>query len=1512
MRLMTLRMFLTIALLIAWRIVCDAADVQVGDAYIRTSVSGQTWTVGTDAVEWVLDGSGGQFLLTRFQNKLTSPTREYIAAQSTTTPFGVKLPVSTGEYLVDTIWSKYLPWGATADPANDSLSLVVESGDKVGFAVGPHGDYAGDETKWLTTVRYTDGQTFHSTDDPSLNQGPVWSYVLIAPGQGDLVAIDTVEYSEYSQENVRIPSQASGYRAPGDVPHIGVTRMHPSNPYDAVRVWTAPKAGTVSISGLASHPGGGDVDVKVFRIRKNPGVTPTADNQWTVSSANAHPVTTGGRPAVQLDLELTRQSLHAHYHLLAYPRTAILRQWVELENTGTGLVSLAAAVPVALRLRSDDATSFKNHWMIGGNSLENEGLMHSDPVTAAYHKQIEGNKTDDFTPWLSLQRTGGAGDGWFMMQDYLGRWRLNVEHAGTETSWVFASLPESVNRVLAAGEKLALPLVTVGTYQGSLDDMGKRVYNWQYEYLWDYTNEDWYGLMQFTAPWYNDVRNLQENFAGRLGDLDMVVSDTMRTVGMEVLWDDAGWSENPNIWTPSREGPDFAQTLRFLPKMGMKWALWFVGHPTAGLMDTKVGSWGNFQWRTDGQGNFDFALDRSWREKITRFLTIHPRSSFHTCDGGSRYAHQFEVQRLADISMFSDPGGGDQTNYYFSYFETPDKWMDLMPSWYTKGKYLPQTSRQILTMTPTWNQKATGSDVEPLRKICDLYHYLLSRGVAGRWTYLFHPGVEGDKAHYYAQRTSYDHKKALIILKHQATGTVKIYPRELLAGDNYIVGFDSTQATSTRSGADLMTKGITITNQAAGELIYLNLPDRPGSGSDHQAPQAPGRILTRRETNIGHSGVGIYWSPGADNTWISYYEVRRGATSLGKASVGTYFFDHAAGWDPKAQYSVRTIDADGNASPWTLSAPLADEPREAAALGGHFSQVGREGWRAETSTDGLTFTPMTRFVPPINNPAGDSGGTANQVGGAEGYWESANTARLGRGWQQASTSAQCVRAWVAPQAGTVRVLGRVIKEYYRTAEGGTLQVRILQNQTQVWPALGWGEVKPGDLTGLSHDLQLKVAQGDAIRFVLDRGASPDNDVVTWMPRIVYDEPEPVGPAGGVVRIRCGAGEPTTDALGNVWSVDRFFSGGEPMSVTGEKIKDAQPTPADQALYQGGRQGNDFSYAIPVPPGLYAVRLKFAEPQYEYFSERPMSLSINGRPVMTNVDIGQAARGWRQAYERDFRYLVPNAEGKLVLRFRGGFAPLAKTDQAMVQAIEVLPEIRPDASDARTAIPEGLWRRFAGAVATPFHKTAIAAARCDVLVCQAEKSGRGEVNDAEVNEALVVPVAAERKTVSAAAVARDLQPEHRAVVRIDAGATDEHIDWNGFVWNGDYGCGTGHVLSSSAPVSQAAPTLHDQHLYQTARAASVLVYTFTLPPGLYTVHLKFAELWLAQAGRRPMNITVNGRRIAENWDPASAAGQTGMAADLRAEDVTPDKANQITIKLEATGANEAIVQGIEIE
>ena len=352
------------------------------------------------------------------------------------------------------------------------------------------------------------------------------------------------------------------------------------------------------------------------------------------------------------------------------------------------------------------------------------------------------------------------------------------------------------------------------------------------------------------------------------------------------------------------------------------------------------------------------------------------------------------------------------------------------------------------------------------------------QGVAGRWSYVFHPKVDGDSEFYYFQRTSHDCTKACIVLKHRAPGRVVIFPRGLLPAHDYTIGFDSTRDTTTRTGADLMDGGIVVQDQKPGELIYLGLPRRPGGGQDQVTPEPPARVLNRRETNLGHTGVAVRWSPGRDDHWISYYEVRRGNDVLGKTSRGCYHFDHSAGWDPRASYAVRTLDGDGNASEWAKAMPAADEPLEYSALGGHFAESGREGWRARPRQMARPMRPwygsrLQRSRPPTWGERRTRWEAPRAIG------KELEPVRVGRGWQQSSKDAACVRAWIAPEAGTVRVIGRAIKEWYRQEKETSLQVRILHGTRQVWPDDGAAVVRPHDLLGAVHDFTLVVAAGDA-------------------------------------------------------------------------------------------------------------------------------------------------------------------------------------------------------------------------------------------------------------------------------------------------------------------------------------------------------------------------------------------------------------------------------------------------
>jgi len=268
-----------------------------------------------------------------------------------------------------------------------------------------------------------------------------------------------------------------------------------------------------------------------------------------------------------------------------------------------------------------------------------------------------------------------------------------------------------------------------------------------------------------------------------------------------------------------------------------------------------------------------------------------------------------------------------------------------------------------------------------------------------------------------------------------------------------------------------------------------------------------------------------------------------------------------------------------------------------------------------------------------------------------------------------------------------------------------------------------------------------------------------------------------------------------------------------------------PTAVDDELYRTAREGEDFSYRIPVQPGLYSIRLKFAETETAYYFERPMTVEINGHPVLQDFDILQTMRGFGNVCDRIFHYQMPDCDGCIRLRFRGLTTPLKKDVKALVRAIEILPESRPE-------------------------------------------------------------------------------------IRINCGSAHPFIDWNTDEWLAD-GAVSGITLSKSATVKLATPTIWDQALYRTARQGREIVYSIPLPPGHYCVQMKFAELQLSAPGERPMDIFINGLAVKTGWDPAAAAGEIGMATGIRVEDIAPDCNGFLTIRLVAAGANDAMLQALEI-
>ena len=129
-----------------------------------------------------------------------------------------------------------------------------------------------------------------------------------------------------------------------------------------------------------------------------------------------------------------------------------------------------------------------------------------------------------------------------------------------------------------------------------------------------------------------------------------------------------------------------------------------------------------------------------------------------------------------------------------------------------------------------------------------------------------------------------------------------------------------------------------------------------------------------------------------------------------------------------------------------------------------------------------------------------------------------------------------------------------------------------------------------------------------------------------------------------------------------WSPDAYFKGGQ-LSSTQEP---AQGTD-DPEFYETERWGH-FSYALPVTPGRYTVRLHFIEhvgsPDRHAAEPRVFNVFCNGRAIVAKLNIVDEVGGNRPLV-RNIRGLEPNAQGKLLLEF------VPVVGYATVTAIEVV-------------------------------------------------------------------------------------------------------------------------------------------------------------------------------------------------------------------------------------------------
>ena len=104
---------------------------------------------------------------------------------------------------------------------------------------------------------------------------------------------------------------------------------------------------------------------------------------------------------------------------------------------------------------------------------------------------------------------------------------------------------------------------------------------------------------------------------------------------------------------------------------------------------------------------------------------------------------------------------------------------------------------------------------------------------------------------------------------------------------------------------------------------------------------------------------------------------------------------------------------------------------------------------------------------------------------------------------------------------------------------------------------------------------------------------------------------------------------------------------------------------------------DFSLQLPLKPGIYELRLHFAETFYGPENSggggegsRTMSVSANGQELPHDFDVLADAAGDRTADVKVFPSISPSSDGQSRLAFSSGHS-----GSAIVSGIEILPGVR---------------------------------------------------------------------------------------------------------------------------------------------------------------------------------------------------------------------------------------------
>lgn len=591
-------------------------------------------------------------------------------------------------------------------------------------------------------------------------------------------------------------------------------------------------------------------------------------------------------------------------------------------------------------------------------------------------KEVDGTFVNNLHPrfngtamWFEFLglRNRAKEEGWYMTFDYQGWWKAQFGSCDGNTSLV--GWCELLSYELEAGDSLRMPPMTTGVFTGDVDDLGNTINEYIYTYKWDYTRDKYFnrssiGLWR-AAPLAEKVYRMVEmgryigterlcvddfwfdakgNWNGIFGDDWRHISDYARRNGMFFrLWmppwhadrlSDV-WLEHPE-WMLDFHGNWYNWTIDMSREEAYQWILDMLCD-----MQEKIGTYElrvdgdpcnvsndrSYTTRDEGDWNGTFLQSQNFYRLYKAFKDRNPEAGLDGCSSGG-HTLTIESVRYVDEQQITD----GECKHYGGYWTTMIMPIDKhqgMPIAGRRGswqEYTPQ-ERQLFSAPGQGAQNPkdgyTLEALEGKRRDMELFRWLRNQGVFGRWIKVYRPAVEHGDPTFIMQRMTWDGEKGLVMISCNDLNPIigksaVIYPKGLRKEASYTIeALEGGMATQTRTGAQWMEEGIRLDDVKFGENLLINLPGRPGQGTDTEPPTRPGDAEKEEATWIGHEGVSVSWGASTDNVMVSYYEIYKNGEPYTKVSSGTYLFDDVGSMDD--EYQVRAVDGDGNVSSFTTA-----------------------------------------------------------------------------------------------------------------------------------------------------------------------------------------------------------------------------------------------------------------------------------------------------------------------------------------------------------------------------------------------------------------------------------------------------------------------------------------------------------------------------------------------------------------------------------------------------------------